>query len=73
VNLPLTSAIRSSADADTPSYSSTLRIGIENVCFLRDIRLGQSHIEDEMPTRLPQAMQIGLSIIHMLCRCLFNG
>jgi hypothetical protein len=43
VNLPLASANSSSADADAPSYSSTPRIGFENVRILRDIRLGQSH------------------------------
>jgi hypothetical protein len=43
VNLPLASANRSSVDARAPSYSSTPRIGFENVPILRDISLGQSH------------------------------
>jgi hypothetical protein len=33
VNLPLASANCSSADADAPSYSSTPRIGFENVAY----------------------------------------
>jgi hypothetical protein len=43
VNLPLASANHSNTNADAPSYSSTLRIGFENVCILRGIRLGQLH------------------------------
>jgi hypothetical protein len=70
VNLPLARVIRSSADADTPSHSSTLKIGFENVRIFRDIRLGQLH---EMPSSIPQAMQIGSTMRPMLCRRLFNG
>jgi hypothetical protein len=43
VSLPLASANRRSGDAGAPSYSSILRIDIENVRILRDIRLGQLH------------------------------
>jgi hypothetical protein len=50
VNLPLASANRSNADADAPSYPSTSRISFENVRILGDL---DSHIEDEMLTRLP--------------------
>jgi hypothetical protein len=52
VNLPLASANRISADADVPSYSSTLRIGLKMCACLEILDLG-IHIEDEMPTRLP--------------------
>jgi hypothetical protein len=61
-------------DADAPSYSSTLRIGFENVRTLRDIRLGQLHRRwNAASSSIPKAMQIGSSIRPMLCRCLFNG
>jgi hypothetical protein len=63
VNLPLASVNRSSADAEAPSYSSTPRIGFENLRILRDIRLWQSHrIRNADSSSIPQAIQIGLSI-----------
>jgi hypothetical protein len=39
VNLPLASANRSSADAGAPSYSSTPRIGFENVRILTQFKI----------------------------------
>jgi hypothetical protein len=66
-NLPLASANRSSADVDAPSYSSTPRIGFENVCILRDIRLGQSHRRCYANSSfIPLAMHISSSIKTML-------
>jgi hypothetical protein len=74
VNLILASTNRSSADADAPSYSSTLRIGFENKRIFRNIRLGQLHRRwNADSSSIPQAMQIGSSIRPVLCRCLFNG
>jgi hypothetical protein len=75
VNLPLASANRSSADAaDAPTYFSTPRIGFENLCILRVIRLGQSHRKwNADSSSIPQANQIGSSIRPKLCRCLFDG
>jgi hypothetical protein len=73
VNLPLASANRSSADADTPSYSSTLRIDYENVRILRYIRLGQSHRKSKTDSFSHKAMQTDSSIRPMLYNCLLNG
>jgi hypothetical protein len=74
MNLPLASANRISADADAPSYSSTLKIGFENKRIPWDIRLWKLHRRwNAYSSSIPQAMQIGSSIRPMLCRCLFNG
>jgi hypothetical protein len=68
VNLPLASANRSSADAE-----STLRIGFENVRILRDTKLGQLYRRWHADSSsIPQATQIGSSETPMLYRCLFN-
>jgi hypothetical protein len=73
MNLPLASANCSSADTDALHILQRPE-SVSKLCAFLEISDLGSRIEDEMPTSssIPQAMQIGLSMRPMLCRCLFN-